>query len=382
MPKSSSEKCRLCAKLSTEDAIALHGPSGTNCWVGEPCHKRRTYYRNRDRYNSDKRRAYRQSTGQELTVLTIAPPAVFSAELHLYRARMDAPLHGIGAELRKGDVVVAKIEPVHAQGLSAAQVKGFLKEVLSAFSEQADESLGKFRCATGALARSLSDLWSQSMTAVQLQLNLWQRLEQAQAQPEATDWRQLCLAFDEAIDLTPLELRLATAADAIEQMADLLLARATAWAEDWNRRPGDGPVLDEDLFAELVRQSFSLDLSGLVDEPELYMRAASEKVHDDAESVVEYREKAEVLAELESFVSEGAADDAELLEHDEDIAAWAEVIRRWLELRGMESAAIWLLQDETGLSLVKLWLAALLCGLGMEQRDGFYDVEGVAIWLR
>ena len=144
MPKSSSEKCRLCAKLSTEDAIALHGPSGTNCWVGEPCHKRRTYYRNRDRYNSDKRRAYRQSTGQEPTVLTIAPPAVFFAELYLYRARMDAPLHSIGAELRKGDVVMAKIEPVHAQGLSAAQVKAFLKEVLSAFSEQADESLVKF----------------------------------------------------------------------------------------------------------------------------------------------------------------------------------------------------------------------------------------------
>ena len=115
MPKSSSEKCRLCAKLSTEDAIALHGPSGTNCWDGDKCHKRRTYYRNRDRYNSDKRRAYRQSTGQEPAVLVIAPPAVFSAELHLYRARMDAPLHAIGAELRKGDVISAKIEPVHAQ---------------------------------------------------------------------------------------------------------------------------------------------------------------------------------------------------------------------------------------------------------------------------
>ena len=144
MPKTASEKCRLCAKLSTEDAIALHGPSGTNCWVGEPCHKRRSYYRNRDRYNSDKRRAYRQSTGQEPTILTCVLPAVVSAELHLYRARMDAPLHAIGAELRKGDVIVAKIELVHAQGLSAAQVKGFLKEVLSAFSEQAGESLGKF----------------------------------------------------------------------------------------------------------------------------------------------------------------------------------------------------------------------------------------------
>ena len=214
---------------------------------------------------------------------------------------------------------------------------------------------------------------------LQLQLNLWQRLQQAKAQPEATDWRQLCLAFDEAIELTPVELRLATAADAIEQMADLLLARATAWAEDWNRRPGDGPVLDEDLFAELVRQSFSLDLSGLVDEPELYVRAASEKAHEDAESVVEYRGKEEVLAELESFV-DGDSVDAEIeLEHDENIGAWVRAIRRWLELSGVESVAITQLQEATGLSVVKLWLAALLCGLGMRQRGEFYDLNGVLL---
>ena len=217
------------------------------------------------------------------------------------------------------------------------------------------------------------------MTAVQLQLSLWQQLEQAQASPEATDWRQLCLAFDEAIELTPVELRLATAADAIEQMADLLLARATAWAEDWNRRPGDGPVLDEDLFAELVRQSFSLDLSGLVDEPELYVRSASEKVHDDVESVVEYREKTEVLAELESLVGEDVRDIEVELEHDEDIKAWAEAIREWMERQEIESAAMTQLQAGSGLSMVKLWLAALLCGLGMEQRGEFYDVGGVAI---
>jgi hypothetical protein len=80
------------------------------------------------------------------------------------------------------------------------------------------------------------------MTVVQLQLNLWQQLEQAQAEPQATDWRQLCLAFDEAIDRPPVGQRLATAADAIEQMADVLVARASAWAEDWYRKPGDGPV--------------------------------------------------------------------------------------------------------------------------------------------
>ncbi len=144
MPKSQSEKCRLCTKLSAEEAIARHGSSGTGCWVGEPCHKRRSYYRNRDRYNASKRQQYRVTAGHEPVVLAITSPAVASAELHLYRARVDAPLHAIGAELRMGDRVVAKIEPVHAQGLSAAQVKEFLREVLSALSGQAGENLGKF----------------------------------------------------------------------------------------------------------------------------------------------------------------------------------------------------------------------------------------------
>ena len=215
------------------------------------------------------------------------------------------------------------------------------------------------------------------MTAVQLQLNLWEQLEQAQASPEATDWRQLCLAFDETIELTPVELRLATAADAIEQMADLLLARATAWAEDWNRRPGDGPVLDEDLFAELVRQSFSLDLSGLVDEPELYVRAASEKAHEDAESVVEYREKTEVLAELESFVGEDA-EDVEQLEYDENIAAWAEAVRGWMLGQQADEVAFAELREGVGLSVVKVWLALLLGGFRLRQSGGFYGGVVVA----
>ena len=202
------------------------------------------------------------------------------------------------------------------------------------------------------------------MTAVQLQLNLWQRLEQAQAQPEATDWRQLCLAFDEAIELTPVELRLATAADAIKQMADVLLARATAWAEDWNRRPGDGPVLDEDLFAELVRQSFSLDLSGLVDEPELYVRSASEKAHEDAESVVEYREKTEVLAELESLVGQDLGNAEVELEHDEEVGAWAEAIRGWMERQG-----------------VRVCWQSLNCRLGSGSIGGQAVAGRAAVWV-
>jgi hypothetical protein len=56
--------------------------------------------------------------------------------LHLYRARVDDPLHAIGAELWLGQSKIAQIEPVHTMGLIPAQIKVFLKEILTAFSGQ------------------------------------------------------------------------------------------------------------------------------------------------------------------------------------------------------------------------------------------------------
>ncbi|NJK52600.1 MAG: hypothetical protein HC936_06785 [Leptolyngbyaceae cyanobacterium SU_3_3] len=90
--------------------LLKHGSDGTNCFIDEPCHRRRTYYRNRDgprpayvlrtasnghRYNSKKRRQYRQQTGQDPVVLRVAMPETTWAELHLFRERVDAPLHAI-----------------------------------------------------------------------------------------------------------------------------------------------------------------------------------------------------------------------------------------------------------------------------------------------
>jgi hypothetical protein len=42
----------------------------------------------------------------------------------------------IGAELLLGQVKVTEVEPVHTMGLMPIQVKGFLKEMLTAFSAQ------------------------------------------------------------------------------------------------------------------------------------------------------------------------------------------------------------------------------------------------------
>jgi hypothetical protein len=82
VPKTVSEKCRLRAKLSATETIAKHDPTGTGRWEGDKCHKRRTYYRNRERHNIAQRIQYRgvkvagvNNAGQT-AVLVVAPPTV------------------------------------------------------------------------------------------------------------------------------------------------------------------------------------------------------------------------------------------------------------------------------------------------------------------
>jgi hypothetical protein len=148
VPKAQSEKCRLCSKLAIAQVLDRHGPNGSNCWVGKPCHKRRSYYRNREllvrsfRYNANKRQQYRgvaveaEVDDGKGTVLTVVPAIAPVAVLYLYRARVDDPLHAIGAELWLGQNKIAQIAPIHTMGLMPAQIKVFLKEILTAFSGQ------------------------------------------------------------------------------------------------------------------------------------------------------------------------------------------------------------------------------------------------------
>lgn len=138
MPKRVDPKCRSCAKLSAEDAIALHGAEGDGCWDSRICPKRRYHYRNRDSLN--KRR--RKGTANEPIILL--PPDAPAAILHLYRERIDAPLHAVGAEVWMGQKQLTRLEPVHCLGLSNKQVAEYLQSVLQQFSNHCGHSLDKF----------------------------------------------------------------------------------------------------------------------------------------------------------------------------------------------------------------------------------------------
>ncbi|WP_110988992.1 hypothetical protein [Acaryochloris thomasi] len=135
MARAISEKCRRCAKLSAAEA------KEKECWVGQPCHVRRHGYRNRDRYNKQKKQKYAIATGKIVPEITVAVPQNPAAILHLYRERKDAPLHAIAAELWVGGKQVAKVEPVHCLGWTGSQAKQYSKNILQSFSAQLEDCL-------------------------------------------------------------------------------------------------------------------------------------------------------------------------------------------------------------------------------------------------
>lgn len=141
MARPQSEKCRRCAKLPASEARQRY-----DCWSDEKnrCHRRRTYYRSRDRYNKTRRQKYRASKGDEISVEVVSPPTTLAAVLHLYRERVGDPLHAVGAELWVGQQKVAEIEPVHTLGMTGSQVKAYLRQVLGVFSQHQGVALERF----------------------------------------------------------------------------------------------------------------------------------------------------------------------------------------------------------------------------------------------
>ena len=75
MPRPKNYKCAACSRISDEEA------KQRECWQGQLCHSRRSYYRHRQKRNSDRKLKYRlkQNSAPSLSVeqpqkIVIAPP--------------------------------------------------------------------------------------------------------------------------------------------------------------------------------------------------------------------------------------------------------------------------------------------------------------------
>jgi len=159
MARAESEKCRLCAKLTSQEAQQRHGIEGDGCWDEKYCHNRRSYYRHRGVRNHVRKQRRRgqqmeqnvsgaEVVGSERVVtLKIPAPAIPAAVVHWYRETKDSPLHALGVELWVGNDRTAQIEPVHCLGLTEMHIKTLLVRILDAFSEHCGMKVERFRSA-------------------------------------------------------------------------------------------------------------------------------------------------------------------------------------------------------------------------------------------
>ena len=128
MPAHGRERCRQCSKLTLEQALQKHGTEGDGCYEGELCHKRRTYYLNRERYNRSRRLKYRgeKETGAQMAGIPL--PSIPAVIIHFYRQRKDDQLHALGSELWVGQQKRESLTPVHTLGWTEGDVKSVYQE--------------------------------------------------------------------------------------------------------------------------------------------------------------------------------------------------------------------------------------------------------------
>jgi hypothetical protein len=217
------------------------------------------------------------------------------------------------------------------------------------------------------------------MNAIQLELDFRNAIALALAEPEAADLRQLWRSLEPELAGLSQKEQLSVAGQALCDLAEVCQRRAELmWVEWVDRYNTEGPIPDEDFLSGLVQKTMFLDISELVRQPK--SRRTAERVEENGESVAE-----EVTKEVALLLA--GADAEEELEkpedviaqqgYNEDIAAWAEAIRGWMERQYAEEVAFAELRDSVGLSVVKVWLALLLGGFRLRQVGGFYG--GVVI---
>jgi len=220
----------------------------------------------------------------------------------------------------------------------------------------------------------------------QLELNLWDNLEEAAAAPESANFNDLWQQLEAAIAPLPQHLQLHTAAECILKIVQIYASRSDWLLSSWEQAHNpEGPVVAQEMLAGLVRQTMTLDLTALLEAPEPEHR--TRRTPSEPGSVVGTVDKAallQVIEEIEAQSGEAVrCADPLSVAHSEDISQWTTAIARRMEQKcDGEAVSLIQLQQALGMPLVEVWLGLLLAEQGqysLEQRGDFYEPLG--IWL-
>ncbi|MGB7084954.1 MAG: hypothetical protein WBD47_05340, partial [Phormidesmis sp.] len=134
MARRITKKCVECAQLSAADAQLLHGKKGDGCWNDKRCPSKRSYYRNRQRLNEQRRLEYQQQVSAvepagdqvETVSLSVAEASAPYANLYIWREkRKDAPIHAIAASVFQEGSKVLEVAPIHCAGYRKRQLEQY-----------------------------------------------------------------------------------------------------------------------------------------------------------------------------------------------------------------------------------------------------------------
>jgi hypothetical protein len=201
------------------------------------------------------------------------------------------------------------------------------------------------------------------------QLTLWDWLEEAAdlatALPEQIVLSDGLAVFEAALAQLPangVQQHLALGAEALAQFCDLLERKSDLWLMNWQEPAGAGIELSADWLDGLVRQPVSFDLSALVEQPEPLTPAKRQR--PTASSPVVRAVEPEQLLEMLELMGQ----EPELLQQSLALFAGGETPGQWQEqidrvLYDQSGALSFeVLQQQTGLAIVELWLGLLLGG--------------------
>lgn len=159
----------------------------------------------------------------------------------------------------------------------------------------------------------------------QLELDFASTLASALDEPEQADIASL----EQYLQGRTHQEKLRVAGDAIKDIADVVCQRAELLIQDWeDRHNTEGPVLDDNFLAGMVQETMFLDISDLCRRPK------SRKRHQGftgkpVESVVSEVSKDAVLEFVDEL--ESGEEVALKVSHEEDVSAWVDAIREFLE---------------------------------------------------
>ena len=209
----------------------------------------------------------------------------------------------------------------------------------------------------------------------QLELNLEVALEEASERPETADVLSLWSQFEGELAGLEQRDRLRVAGDILVQLAGLCEAKADVLWEDWqDANNAEGPVMGKGWLQGLTRQTQELDFSDLVSRSYHTSREFPNTDKADEDSVAGDVEKLSVLDMIDALDDADLKSQALAVSHAENVSDWVkslaaqqtEVPQRLVDI-----------QQRLNMSLVEVWIAALLGGFLLEQRGSFYQTQEV-----